>query len=104
MWRGDEPTHSLSARPPGSCRCGQTVPVQNDVVTTTGKTAKVFLTFSLKRLSNLNRNQALLDRVFDQLSAIVHVDFPHQIVFMNVDSLDAEIQTGRYFLYGQPFG
>ncbi len=43
--------------------------------------------------TRLNGDELLLNGVFDELDAIVHVDFFHEIVLMRVHGLHAEIQS-----------
>src|SRR5438477_3925183 len=49
-------------------------------------------------------DQTLLNGVLDELRAVVDVDLPHEIVFVDIDGFDAEVQQRRDLLYRQAFG
>jgi hypothetical protein len=46
-----------------------------------------------------HRNQFFLDRVFDQLGAVVYVDFAHEVVLVHVHGFHAEVEARRNFLH-----
>src|SRR5262245_19414298 len=48
-----------------------------------------------------DRNQVLLNGVLDEFRTVMHVDFPHEVVFVHIHCFDAQVEMNCNLLYRQ---
>ena len=64
---------------------------------------RIFVDTVCEEGNALDCDKFLFNGVFDELGAVVHVDFFHEVVFVHVHGLHAEAQSSCDFLHRQSF-